>query len=72
MLYPESQNVFSVYMVVLGLLTAYTLMTYGTQTYKNAWSLFIQYRMFNMDTLLTLGSLAALTMSAMLIVVYTI
>lgn len=53
------------------ILTVFTMFYFGLNTYKNAYSLFIHYRMFNMDTLLTLGSLAAFSMSALLIVVYS-
>jgi len=71
MIYPNKNNIFSIYMVSMVILTIFTMFYFGLNTYKNAYSLFIQYRMFNMDTLLTLGSLAAFIMSTLLMVVYS-
>lgn len=71
MIYPNSNNIFSLYMVGMLILTVFTMFYFGLNTYKNAYNLFIHYQMFNMDTLLTLGSLAAFSMSALLIIVYS-
>ncbi|CAD8196301.1 unnamed protein product [Paramecium octaurelia] len=70
--YPHEESIFSIYLVFIFFTTTFTLIQFGTPTYKNAYRLFIKYRMCNMDTLLTLGSLAAYCMSLFLIVVYTL
>lgn len=72
MLFPHTGSIFSVYLILMFLLTTFTIIYFGFGTYKNAYSMFVQYRMFNMDTLLTLGSLAAYSMSILLIVVYAL
>ncbi|CAD8173001.1 unnamed protein product [Paramecium pentaurelia] len=70
--YPNEKSIFSLYLVLIFIMTTLTLVKFGTQTYKNAYQLFIKYKMFNMDTLLTLGSLAAYVMSIFMLIVYTI
>ncbi|CAD8121000.1 unnamed protein product [Paramecium sonneborni] len=70
--YPHEESIFSVYLIVIFFMTSFTLIIFGTPIYRNAYQLFFKYKMFNMDTLLTLGSLAAFSMSLFLIIVYTI
>lgn len=72
MMYPENDSVFSIYLGIFFVLTIFTLLYFGTQTFKNAYTMFVHYRMFNMDTLLTLGSLAAFIMSLLLIIAYSV
>ncbi|KAM3127424.1 hypothetical protein pb186bvf_020457 [Paramecium bursaria] len=71
MLYPDNNTVFSIYLLLLLSLTLFTLYTFGLSTYKRAYLLFKQHRMFNMDTLLTMGTLSAFFMSIFLIIIYT-
>lgn len=71
MIYPENNTVFSFYLIYLLLLTLFTLYSFGLSIYKRAFLLFKQHRMFNMDTLLTLGTLSAFFMSLFLIIIYT-
>lgn len=52
------------------LMAALTIYLYGIQTFKNAWTNFYQYRSLNMETLITLGSGAAILMTFYLIIIY--
>ena len=45
MMYPENDSVFSIYLGIFFILTIFTLMYFGTQTFKNAYNMFVHYRL---------------------------
>lgn len=45
------------------MLTFITIYLFGWNIYKNAYTNFIKYREVNMETLISIGSLASLTLS---------
>lgn len=69
-MYPSELGIFSIYLIVMFLLTLFTMWKYGKASYYNAFINYKKYRLLNMDSLVTLGSLSAFTMSVMLMVVY--
>jgi cation transport ATPase len=70
--YPYSWNVFSIYLLIMLFITMGTIYKFGLTTYKNAYYNFKDYKMLNMETLVTLGSLSAFIMALFVIISYTI
>jgi P-type Cu+ transporter len=72
LIYPESMSVFSYYAFLIGLLTIFVLRHYGLEIFKNTWNNYTKYRLLNMETLITLGSLSATIMLVYLIIIYSL
>lgn len=67
MTWPEREGsrfrVMSVYLILNYALTLLSMHWFGLQTYRNAFSNYVNFRIFNMETLITLGSLSAFLLS---------
>jgi len=70
MLYPEEFKIYSLFYLFILLLSIVIMVYYGTETYKRAYKNMIYYKIANMDTLITLGSLSAMFMAIFFSILY--
>jgi Cu+-exporting ATPase len=71
-LYPSEWGIFTMYLIGSFMITVYTMYAYGWKCYRSAYLNFRHYRLLNMDSLVSLGSISAFIMSVMLMIVYGI
>lgn len=71
-IYPMSFNVFSIYTIFMFIITLIVMWRFGIKTYKSAFQIFIKSKVLNMETLITVGSLASFIMAVFLIIGYSI
>lgn len=66
--YPYKMRIFSLYMLIVFIITISSIYQFGLNVYKRTINNFIKYRNLNMETLITLGSLSSLLLTLYLII----
>lgn len=70
--YPREWNVFSIYMICVFIVTNFTIYKFGIKTFVNTYKNYFNYKILNMETLITIGSLASYIMGVFLAIIYLI
>jgi len=70
--FPFEWNVFSIYILVLFLITTFVILKYGIPSLKTAVNGYRMYKVLSMETLIALGSFSAYFMGIFLLILYTI
>jgi cation transport ATPase len=72
LIFPFSFGVFSLYSLTMLSLTVLVLKNYGWKIFVGSWKNFRKYKLLNMETLITLGSVSASLMLIYLAIIYTL
>ena len=59
MKYPSEYGTFSLYIITILIISTFTIVKYGFKFYGSAYKIWKFSRSFNMETLITIGSLTA-------------
>jgi len=70
--YPFEWNVFSIYILILFIVTTFVILKYGISSLKTAVNGYRKYKVLSMETLIALGSFSAYFMGIFLLILYTI
>jgi Cu+-exporting ATPase len=70
--YPKTNGIFSAYIIIGFIATLFTMWVFGRKCYINAIINYRKFKLLNMDSLVTLGSISAFIMSLLLMIVYQV